>query len=360
MRLALGLVLVFAAACGTPSEVRCLPSNCSGCCSNDDECVAPSTLQCGTSGSQCFACGATQTCLSGLCLGGAGGSGGFGGGGASGGGDGSSGGGVGTSGGGVGTSGGGVGTSGGGVGTSGGGVGTSGGGVGTSGGGVGTSGGGVGTSGGGVGASGGGVGTSGGGVGTSGGGVGTSGGGVGTSGGGAGHFVINEIDYDTPGTDTAEYLELFNGTAGTIDLTAFSVWLVNGADGGLYRTVDLADAGLLGAGKYAVIASSSTLATVPVNAVRIPVGVSSNLIQNGPDGVALVVTATSQIVDSVSYGGETIMNGTTSLKEGTGSVTALVDDPDGGAIARVPNGVDTNQTANDWVPTPRTPGTANQ
>lgn len=361
LALALSVVVVGAFACGSQSSVRCLPSNCSGCCSNDDECVVPNTFQCGVSGSACIACGATQSCISGLCLGGTGGSGGFGGGVGSGGGDGSVGGGDGSVGGGSATTGGGTATSGGGSATTGGGTATTGGGTATTGGGTATVGGGTATVGGGTATVGGGTATVGGGTGTVGGGTATTGGGTGATGGGAGSFVINEIDYDNPSTDTSEFVELFNGTNAPIALGNYSVLLVNGGDGAAYRTIDLADAGTLAAGQFAVIASTATLASVPASAMKIPLSVSSSILQNGPDGVALVVTSSQALVDSISYGGDTLWNGTTSLTEGSGSTASLLDDAsDGGSIARVPNGVDTNQSANDWVFTTRTPGTANQ
>ena len=54
-------------------------------------------------------------------------------------------------------------------------------------------------------------------------------------------LVINEVDYDQPSTDTAEFLELKNVSARRIDLDPYSVELVNGNAGGaaVYRTVEL-------------------------------------------------------------------------------------------------------------------------
>ena len=44
--------------------------------------------------------------------------------------------------------------------------------------------------------------------------------------------VINEVDYDQVGTDTAEFLELKNVSAAPINLDADSVEFVNGNAGG--------------------------------------------------------------------------------------------------------------------------------
>ena len=41
--------------------------------------------------------------------------------------------------------------------------------------------------------------------------------------------VINEIDYDQPGTDTAEFIELFNSSSSIISLDNYSIDLINGS-----------------------------------------------------------------------------------------------------------------------------------
>jgi hypothetical protein len=45
-------------------------------------------------------------------------------------------------------------------------------------------------------------------------------------------LVINEIDYDQPGTDAAEFIELKNVGSSAIGLSGYSVELVNGNGGG--------------------------------------------------------------------------------------------------------------------------------
>src|ERR671928_182837 len=45
-------------------------------------------------------------------------------------------------------------------------------------------------------------------------------------------LVINEIDYDQPGTDTAEFIELKNNGANGVNLDPYSLVLVNGNGGG--------------------------------------------------------------------------------------------------------------------------------
>jgi predicted extracellular nuclease/methionine-rich copper-binding protein CopC len=91
-------------------------------------------------------------------------------------------------------------------------------------------------------------------------------------------MVINEVDADTVGIDTAEFIELFDGGAGLTALDGLVIVLFNGADDHAYRRIDLAgyQTGVTG---YFVIGGSA----VPGVDLVIPDG----LVQNGPDAVAL-------------------------------------------------------------------------
>ena len=65
--------------------------------------------------------------------------------------------------------------------------------------------------------------------------------------------LINELDADTPGSDTAEFIELFDGGAGGTPLTGLALVFFNGHDDRVYYAVDLSDlstgpAGLVVAG----------------------------------------------------------------------------------------------------------------
>ena len=51
-------------------------------------------------------------------------------------------------------------------------------------------------------------------------------------------IVINEFDYDQPGTDNAEFIELFNNGS-TSSLDNFSIQLINGTNSQAYRTINL-------------------------------------------------------------------------------------------------------------------------
>ncbi|MDI1446996.1 M4 family metallopeptidase [Polyangium sp. 6x1] len=173
-------------------------------------------------------------------------------------------------------------------------------------------------------------------------------------------LVINEIDYDTVGTDGSEYVEIYNPAGGAVSLSGCSLVLVNGANGAVYSTFDLSPAGSLAAGQYLVVGSSTV--SVPAGAKKINFSTSSNVIQNDTEGVALVCGAS--VVDKLSYEGSVTAAilpgvGTVSLVEGTAFTTADSNTLTR-SLCRVPNGADTDNASVDWnVCANLTPGAAN-
>jgi DNA/RNA endonuclease G (NUC1) len=91
-------------------------------------------------------------------------------------------------------------------------------------------------------------------------------------------IVINELDADTPGTDVAEFVELFDGGAGNTPLDGLVVVFINGNGGGSYAAFDL-DGFATDAGGY------FTLGNAGVSGVDLVF--NSNVLQNGEDAVAL-------------------------------------------------------------------------
>ncbi len=182
---------------------------------------------------------------------------------------------------------------------------------------------------------------------------------------GNGKLVINEVDYDNVGIDTAEYIELFNPTGSSVSLAGLAVVLVNGSTGDVYDTIDLSSVETLAAGEYLVIAGPN----VDVNGAKhIDPVWSQDQIQNGaPDGLALVDTVTKTVLDALSYEGKVSsanipdFEPPPSLVEGTELATATADSSSAErTLCRSPNGSDTDQAATDWIicATP-TPGAAN-
>ena len=160
-------------------------------------------------------------------------------------------------------------------------------------------------------------------------------------------LVINEIDYDQASTDTAEFAEIRNDGTTPVDLDPYAFRLVNGADGAVYKTIDL-PATSLGAGDYFVVCGG-TVANCDLDITP-----DTDLIQNGsPDAVALVNG--DAIEDTVSYEGE--VPGYTEGPAGAPADTAAAGPAQ--SISRVPDGCDTDVNASDFKLVDATPGAAN-
>jgi predicted extracellular nuclease len=161
--------------------------------------------------------------------------------------------------------------------------------------------------------------------------------------------VINEVDYDQPSTDTAEFLELKNTGATAVDLDPFSVELVNGVNGGaaVYRTFDLPSFSLAAGDYYVICANPGTVAGCDLDAP-----VDTDLIQNGPPD-AIGLRSPGILVDAVSYEGSV-----PGYTEGSG--VGVEDNAVGTAgISRCPDGGDTDQNNVDFKTAPITPGAGN-
>ena len=170
---------------------------------------------------------------------------------------------------------------------------------------------------------------------------------------GEGHVVINEIDYDQPGQDTLQFIELFNDGDGAIELGPLVAELVNGENGEVYATIALADAGLsLAQAAYLVVGTQQTLDGIPEGTSSIAIDAGS--IQTGPDGLRIRNADTGVVLDSMSYEGriEGITEGNPA-GEDSGDVDVF-------SLSRCPNGADGNDNETDFAGiASRTPGAAN-
>ena len=92
------------------------------------------------------------------------------------------------------------------------------------------------------------------------------------------NVIINEIDADTPGTDTAEFIELYDGGVGNTSLNGLVVVLFNGSNDLSYLTIDL-NGRTTDANGYFVLGD----ALVP----DVDMVLANGFIQNGQDAVAL-------------------------------------------------------------------------
>ena len=162
-------------------------------------------------------------------------------------------------------------------------------------------------------------------------------------------LVVNEIDYDQPSTDSAEFLELKNVNSQAVGLGTYSVELVNGNGAASYLTIALPAVSLASGDYFVVCANAATTANCDLD-----VAPDTNLIQNGsPD--AVTIRKSGAIVDTVSYAGSTAAPYT----EGSGEGLTDSGTVGGVGISRCADGVDTNVNNVDLSQQPITPGALN-
>lgn len=159
--------------------------------------------------------------------------------------------------------------------------------------------------------------------------------------------VINEVDYDQPGTDTAEFIELLNVGPAPANLSTYTVELVNGSGGGaaIYQTIPL-PAVTLPVGSTFVLCGNSA------NTYRCDLEISphSDAIQNGaPDAIGL--RNGGVLEDALSYEGSSGAPYT----EGVGTTAADDNITPNLSIGRT-HGVDSDNNNADFTTQPATPG----
>lgn len=122
--------------------------------------------------------------------------------------------------------------------------------------------------------------------------------------GGGATITINEIDSDTPGSDSLEFVELYDGGVGNTPLDDFVVVFYNGSDDQSYAVFDL-DGFSTDANGYFVLGNAGV--------ANVDLIFSNGSLQNGPDAVAIFEGAASDfpndtpittagLVDVVVYG----------------------------------------------------------
>ena len=163
--------------------------------------------------------------------------------------------------------------------------------------------------------------------------------------------LINEVDYDQPGTDSAEYIEIVNTGPASVSLDGYSLRLVNGATNSIYQSIVIPLGVTLAPGQYYVICGEPTL----VPNCNLDVSPNTDLVQNGsPDAMALLLNGA--VVDSLSYEGDVPGN-----TEGSGVTTANAENNASPnlSLSRCPNSSDTNNNGVDFKTATPTPGAAN-
>ncbi len=159
--------------------------------------------------------------------------------------------------------------------------------------------------------------------------------------------IINEIDYDQPGTDNAEFIELFNSGASAISLNDYSIDLINGRDSSVYRSIDLSGFDIGANGYFVVCGDANLVANCDYSFTA-----ASSWMQNGaPDALALYEN--TNLLDSLSYEGVL-----PPFTEGD-YLTVSDNNTDIVSLARIANGFDSNNNALDFQLGCITPGSSN-
>jgi hypothetical protein len=167
---------------------------------------------------------------------------------------------------------------------------------------------------------------------------------------------VNEVDYQQPGTDDAEFVEIVNPAAEPVNLAGYVLELADAPPVGpwVIRDIPLPSVDLA-PGDYFVVCGNA--ANVPNCDLDVDPGV--DLIFNGsPSAVALVIAPPDgvqpAIIDTVSYGGDV-----PGYTEGSGVVNGDNDTEDFFGMSRWPDSVDTDDNSVDFSGRCHTPGLAN-
>jgi hypothetical protein len=158
-------------------------------------------------------------------------------------------------------------------------------------------------------------------------------------------LVINEVDYEQPGADNAEFVELRNMNTTTLNLDDFFLQLVNGSGDVVYENFNLPNVNLA-AGDYYVVCLGG------YSGPECDLSFAASIQNGAPDAVRLMWNGVR--VDALSYEGDV-----PSAVEGSGTGLLDPDTTPGVGLSRVPNGSDTDQNNVDFELTCITPGAAN-
>lgn len=175
-------------------------------------------------------------------------------------------------------------------------------------------------------------------------------------------LVINEVDYDQPGSDVSEFVEIYNPSSSALSLDGCVLVFMNGASSTEYGA-RVVLSGTLPPGGFAVVAQPTV--PTPPEALRFSFAEPQDQVQNGaPDALGLFYLPGGTLIDALSYEGSVvagIVNGVGTFSFVEGTPTAVSDNnTTPGSLARLPNGADTNNAASDWAFTPTpTPGSEN-
>ena len=181
-------------------------------------------------------------------------------------------------------------------------------------------------------------------------------------------ILINEFDADQVDTDAAEFVELFDGGAGSTSLDGLVLVFFNGNDDASYLAFDLDGLSTDAEGYFVLCGNAETVANCDLE-VEIP----TNLIQNGPDAIALYTgdlegfpdntpVTTDNLLDAVVYG--TSDSDDAELLVLLNAGQPQIDESANGASAtesnqRIPNGAGGARNTDMFMQSAPTPGEEN-
>lgn len=176
--------------------------------------------------------------------------------------------------------------------------------------------------------------------------------------------LINEVDADTDGTDTLEFVELFDGGRGNTDLSDMTLVLYNGATTANYAAFDL-DGFSTDENGYFVLGNAAVL--------NVGLVFDNNTLQNGADAVALMrgdaadflagtgLPTTNRIMDALVYDTNDADNSPLLflLNAGQGQVNEASLGGPTDSNSRCQNGQGGARNSDSYLQTTPTPGEAN-
>ncbi len=152
--------------------------------------------------------------------------------------------------------------------------------------------------------------------------------------------VINEICYDTPGYDTACFVELYGPARAPLD--GIEVVGVNGLNGKDYNNIDLTGYSIPSDGLF-VIAQDSSVTNFDTITTKVD-------FQNGPDNIEVRFNGIT--IDALGYGSGDF--------EFTGEGSPAPDIAITNSLSRYPDGTDTDDNLTDFIETSfKSPGEPN-
>ncbi|MBN2803592.1 MAG: lamin tail domain-containing protein [Deltaproteobacteria bacterium] len=174
-------------------------------------------------------------------------------------------------------------------------------------------------------------------------------------------LLINEIDYDMDGVDNMEFIEIYNSFDCSVNLSDIALVLFNGFNMTEYKRYMLQDCLNYLLGKSFMVVGNSAVTSL----LEVPnITISDGVIQNGPDGVALINVKTLEVIDSFCYESELsevfLTGSDDSLNIMQGTISDILDSPgETESLGRYPDGFATGNFSDDWFLTVPTPGVEN-